>query len=136
MALLDRVKCLISDCNVGPLVCTRRDPRVQNRFGGFDPAPAQTFSIDPIAAVNATGRSLGQSPEADRNAETVEFYVRSDISYPAGVDPRPRVADVGDVPDVITYRGRNFRCTQVEDYLLQGDVYLITATLEDLQTDA
>jgi len=95
-----------------------------------------TFDINPIAAVNATGRALNQAPEADRNAETFEFYVRRDISYPAGIDPRPRVADEGDVPDVLTYRGRNFRITQVEDYDLQGAVYLITATLEDLQTVA
>lgn len=136
MSLLDSVKCLVSDCNIGPVTCTRRLPKVQNAFGGFDEGVAEVFAIDPIAAVNSAGRALDQTPEADRNAEQVEFYVRSDISYPAGVDPRPKVADAGNLPDVLTYRGRNFRVTQVEDYLLQGDVYLITATLEDVQTIA
>ena len=136
MSLLDRVKCLVSDCNIGPVTCTRRLPKVQNAFGGFDEGVAEVFAIDPIAAVNSAGRALDQTPEADRNAEQVEFYVRSDISYPVGVDPRPKVADAGNLPDVLTYRGRNFRVTQVEDYLLQGDVYLITATLEDVQTIA
>ena len=70
------------------------------------------------------------------NGETVEFYTRADISYPAGVDPRPRVADGGNLPDVLIYRARRYRVTQVEDYLLQGEVYLITATLEDLQASA
>jgi len=82
-------------------------PKVQNAFGGFDEGVAEVFAIDPIAAVNSAGRALDQTPEADRNAEQVEFYVRSDISYPAGVDPRPKVADAGNLPDVLTYRGRN-----------------------------
>lgn len=136
MVLLKSVRCLVTSCNIGPVACTRRDPRVKTAFGDFEPGPAVTFDINPIAAVNATGRALDQTPEADRNAETVEFYVRRDISYPAGIDPRPRVADGGDVPDVLTYEGRNFRVTQVENYDLQGAVYLITATLEDLQTFA
>ena len=136
MALLDRVRCLISDCNVGPISCERFDPKTQNVYGGFDTPAPESFSIDPIAAVNATGRALDQSPEADRNGETVEFYTRADISYPAGVDPRPRVADGGNLPDVLIYRSRRYRVTQVEDYLLQGEVYLITATLEDLQASA
>lgn len=133
---LERVKELVSRFNLGPILCTRRLPKVQNTFGGFDEGAVEVFAIDPIAAVNSGGRSLEQTPEADRNAEQVEFYVRSDISYPPGVDPRPKVADAGNLPDVLTYRGRNFRVTQVEDYLLQGDVYLITATLEDVQTIA
>lgn len=133
---LERVKELVSRFNLGPILCTRRLPKVQNAFGGFDEGAVEVFAIEPIAAVNSGGRSLEQTPEADRNAEQVEFYVRSDISYPSGVDPRPKVADAGNLPDVLTYRGRNFRVTQVEDYLLQGDVYLITATLEDVQTIA
>lgn len=132
---LERVKGLISRFNLGPVQCARRPPKVQNLYGGFTTGAPLVFFIDPIAAVTS-GRSLDQTPEADRNAESVEFYVRSDLSYPAGVDPRPKVADAGDLPDVLTYRGRNFRITEVEDYLLQGEVYLITATLEDVQTVA
>ncbi len=118
------VDCIIDDCNVGPLQVERRLPPVPNAYGGFDPSPAVAVTLNPVAAHNVDGRDLLQVPEADRTSEMVQFYTKV----------RLFVADGGQAPDVVTYRGRRFRIVRVQDYELQGGVYCSMGALEDLQS--
>lgn len=126
------VESLVDDFNLGPLTVERRDPPIQNAYGGFDAVAPVVFALDPVAAHNVQGRDLDQVPEADRNSEIVQFYARVS-SWPVGVDPGFRVADGGKAPDVVTYRGRRFRIIKVRDFFLQGDVHCALGALEDLQ---
>jgi hypothetical protein len=115
---------LIDECNVGPLQVERRLPPVQNSFGGFDRQAPTVFQLNPVAAHTLNGRDLLQVPEADRNGEVTRFQAKE----------RLFVADGGQAADVITYRGRRWRIVRVDDYLLQGGVFIADGALEDLQT--
>lgn len=123
MSLPLPVDCLIDDCNVGPLQVERRTPPTQNQFGGFEAAAPVVFDLNPVAAHTLNGRDLLQVPEADRNGEVVRFQTKV----------RLFVADGGHAPDVVTYRGRRWRIVRVDDYLLQGGVFIADGALEDLQ---
>jgi len=123
MSLPLPVGCLIDECNVGPLPVERRLPPVQNDFGGFDASAPVAFDLNPVAAHTLAGRDLLQVPEADRNSEITRFQAKV----------RLFVADGGQAPDVVTYRGRRWRIVRVDDYLLQGGVFIADGALEDLQ---
>lgn len=121
MPLLGSVAGLVDNFNVGPLTVNRPGLPTQNVRGGFTPATSSTFQLDPVAAVQASGRSLLQAPEADRNEAQVEFYAKV----------RLHVADGLQVADRVTYEARSYRVTKVENYRQQGGVYCATATLEE-----
>lgn len=121
MPLLNSVAALVDNFNVGPLAVNRPGLPVQNERGGFTKATPLTFQLDPVAAVQASGRSLLQSPEADRNEGQFEFYARVRIN----------VADNLQTADRITYEARSYRITKVENYRVQGGVYCATGTLEE-----
>ncbi len=133
MSLPLAVGCIVDECNVGPLVITRRPHPVQNAYGGFDPATGVAFNLDPVAVHPASGRDLLQVPEADRNTEVLQVYAR-DRSFPAGQTIGFRVADKGSAPDVISYQGRTYRFITSQDYSQNGAVWCGLAVLEDLQT--
>ncbi len=121
MPLLNSVASLVNNFNIGPLTVDRPGLPTQNARGGFTPAVSSTFQLDPVAAVQSSGRNLLQNPEADRNDGMVDFYAKVRIN----------VADQAQVADRITYRSRVYRVTKVEDYELQGGVYCATGTLQE-----
>jgi len=121
MPLLSSVASLIDNFNVGPLTVNRPGLPTQNARGAYETAAPATFDINPIAAVQASGRSLLGAPEADRNDATVEFYARV----------RLHVADGLQVADRIAYESRSYRITTVENYRQQGGVYCAVGTLEE-----
>ena len=121
MAFLSSVAGIPSAYNVGPLTVERPGLPTQNARGGFTPAPSSTFQINPISAVQVQGRDLVQGTDSDRNEGAVEFYVTE----------RVFVADALQVADRITYRGRIYRVTKVEDYALQGGVFCVTGELQE-----
>lgn len=115
---------LIEDCKIpGGLTIRRAGQAVKNRYGGFDAAVTTSIVFDPITVHNLTGRDLDQLPEADRNSEAVRAYTKTRIF----------VQDGGQAADILEYQGRNWRCTQVLDYSLQGGVFVSTFTLQDVQ---
>lgn len=121
MPLLAGVASLINNFNVGPLTVNRPGLPTQNVRGGFTAAASSTFKLDPVAAVQASGRSLLSSPEADRNEGQVEFYAKV----------RLHVADGLQVADRVAYEDRSYRITKVENYRQQGGVYCAVGTLEE-----
>lgn len=121
MPLLNAVAGLVDNFNVGPLAVNRPGLPSQNVRGGFTPAASSSFQLDPVAAVQASGRSLLSSPEADRNEGQIEFYAKVRI----------HVADGLQVADRITYESRVYRITKVENYRQQGGVYCATGTLQE-----
>jgi len=124
VAILNAPQALVGRFNVGPLVVERRGAKTQNAFGGWTTPAANLITVNPIAAHTITGRDLDQVPEADRNTENVRFYTR-------GV--RLRVADGGFLADVVRYRSRRYRISKVEDFDLQGNVYMAIGALVDVQ---
>ena len=115
---------LIDDCEIpGGLTIRRAGQAVKNRYGGFDPAPTTSINISPATVHNLIGRDLDQLPEAGRNSEAVRAYTKSRIF----------VQDGGQAADILEYQGRNWRCTQVLDYSIQGGVFVSTFTLQDVQ---
>ena len=76
MPLLSSIAGLVDNFNVGPLTVNRPGLPSQNARGAYVTAPPSTFALDPVAAVQASGRSLLSSPEADRNEGGVEFYAK------------------------------------------------------------
>jgi hypothetical protein len=116
------VAALVDEFNVGPLVVHRRTSPTVDVYGETVPAIDSPFVLDPVAVHTLTGRDLEQLPEADRHREAIQVYTK---------DARLYVAD-GFVPDVIEYRSRTFRVVHVEDYELQGEVFIAHAVLEDL----
>ena len=115
---------LVGDFEIpGGLTVLRSAQPTQNAYGGWDAAADVSLQISPIAVHNMTGRDLDQLPEADRNSEAIRVYTQV----------RLYVADGGNAPDVVLYQGRKWRVTQVLDYSIQGDVYVSTATLQDVQ---
>lgn len=135
MALMDPVASLVDEFNLGPLTVERQGAKVQNATFGFDEGPVATFSIDPVAYHNVTGRDLEQVPEADRNSEVVQFYAR-DSSWPIVQTPGFRVSDGGDQPDVITVETRKYRVVTVRNFSTQGRVWCAFGVLLDLQAVA
>ena len=122
MALLDAVSSLVTRYNVGPLTVHRPGPGVQNAYGDYTDAAAATITIDPVAVHTATGRALLQVPEADRTIETIELYT----------NVRLYLSEDGQVADRVEYRDRTFRVVHVDDYDLQGGIYLALAQLEEV----
>ena len=115
---------VIQEFNVGPLTVERRVSPTQNAYGGYDTGPAVDVVFDPIAVHPSLGRTLLQSAPADRTPGQQEFYALQ----------RFFTADDGQVPDVITFRGRRYRCTgAIHDYEEQGGVYIAFGQLEDVQ---
>jgi hypothetical protein len=109
---------------LGPLKVERRLAAVLNEFGERV-SPAPTFlRVRPWTAHTASGRNLLQVPEADRNSEVIEVYVRNVRLY---------VADSSRSPDVVHYEGRRFRVVTVNRFAKQGNVYFALAVLLDEQ---
>ncbi len=113
---------LIESNNVGPLTLNRAPDPIQNEFGDFDPAMGPpAIALDPVAVHTLDGRDLEQLAEADRHVEAIRVYATVQMF----------VGDGGQTSDRIEYRGRSWRVTRVEDYELQGAVFMAIATLED-----
>ena len=114
---------LIDEFDIGPLIAENFPEPVQNQFGGFDAGTPVEVVLDPVAAHNLTGRDLDQVPEADRNSEIVQFYIKV----------RLFVADGGRAASVVNYRDRRYRVVTVRDFELQGEMFCAFGALEDVQ---
>jgi hypothetical protein len=113
--------------SLGPLKVERRTAPTLNAKGEWV-APAPTYiRISPWTAHTASGRTLLQVPEADRNSEVTEFYVKNRRLY---------VADANRPPDVLHYLGRRWRVVTVNRYGEQGNTWFALGVLVDLQEDA
>lgn len=115
------VATLVDEYNVGPLSLLRSGAPVLNAYGGHDVPSPTTISLTPVAIYTPKGRELHAVPEADRHRETIAIATRVAI----------RTAGDGQSADRLTYRGRNWRVVNVQDYELQGGVWLGLAVLED-----
>jgi hypothetical protein len=122
MALLSSVAGLINSFNQGPLTVTRRGPPTRNAYGEFVEGAGVAVVLNPVAVHVASSRSRENLPEAIRNRETIEVYTRGQRMY---------VGNDGYASDVIAYQGRNYVVSFVDDYLLNGGVYMALAVLED-----
>jgi hypothetical protein len=127
MALL-AVASLVDDLDLtstlGPLMVHRRTAPILDGYGEWVPGGLTVHAVRPWTAHTATGRSLQQVPEADRNLEAVEFYVKNFRFY---------VADDNRPSDIVLYLSRFWRITAVNNYLNQGGTYFGIGVLEDPQ---
>lgn len=121
MALLGSVSGLVSSFSVGPLTVTRRGPPTLNSFGEFVEGASTPVVLDPVSVHNVSGKDRENLPSAVRESEAIEVYTT--VRMFAGND--------GQAADVLSYRGRNWICSFVADYDLQGGVYISIFTLED-----
>ena len=118
------VHSVIQEFNVGPLIAENFPTPAQNTFGGaVTGGVASQIELDPVAVHTVTGRDLQEVPEAYRTAEVIQLYTVV----------RLFVADGGRSSSVVTYRDRRFKAVRVQDYELQGVVFIIHAALEDVQ---
>lgn len=118
------VASLVEDCSIpGGLTVFRAAQATQNKYGGWEAAAELAIPFDPISVHNLTGRDLDQVPEADRNSENIRVYTQQ----------RMFVQDNNQAADIVEYQSRRWRVTQVLDYSIQGEVYVSTAVLEDVQ---
>lgn len=115
------VATLVNEFNVGPLTVLRASSPTINAYGEAVAATPVEMTVDPIAVYTPSGRELESVPEADRHRETVAIATRVAL----------RTAGDGRVPDRLLYRGRSWRVSNVQDYELQGEVWLSMAVLED-----
>lgn len=116
------VDVLVDEYNVGPLTVYRSVPPVQNQFGGYTKQTPTTFTLNPVAAHDVTGRDLDQVPEADRNRGIKQFYTKQ----------RLYVADGGKQADVIGFEGRRYRMIKVWNEDAQGLVWIGQGALEEV----
>lgn len=112
---------------LGPLKIERRAAPSLNALGEQVSSAPTYLRVRPWTAHTASGRNLLQVPEADRNTEVIEVYVKNVRLY---------VADASREPDVVHYEGRRFRVTVVNRFAKQGNVYFALAVLLDEQDDA
>jgi hypothetical protein len=109
---------------LGPLKVERRTAPVVNAQGEFV-VPAPTYlRVSPWSAHTAGGRTLQQVPEADRNSEVIEVYVKTFRFY---------VADANRPPDILHYEGRRWRVVTVNRFAKQGGTWFALAVLVDEQ---
>lgn len=124
MAIPLDVKGLVQEFMIpGGLFVLRAAQAVQNSYGEWVAQAEVPILFRPIAVHNYSGRDLLLLPEADRNAETIRVYTWS----------RLHAQDGGQAADILMYRGRRWKITQALDYELQGEVYISTGTLQDVQ---
>lgn len=122
MPTLKKVKGLIPSLYTpGGIIIARRGPKILNAYHAYETAPEVQIHVKPCVVHTASGRDLEMVPEADRNRETIQVYTLV----------RVYVADAGKDADIVIYRGRRFKVIHVEDYWLQGGVYISIASLED-----
>lgn len=119
MALLD-VASLIDEFNVGPIPCIRKGAPALNAYGEFVPAAASTIQLNPCAVHTATGTTLLQLAEADRNTETIEVYTKGQRLY---------AADDSQAADIVQYQGKKYKVSVTNDYEQNGGVYFALAVL-------
>lgn len=112
---------------LGPLVVERRAAPTRNAFGEMVQASPTLLRLRPWTAHTATGRTLLQVPEADRNSEVTQFYTGNVRLY---------VADAGREPDVIRYNDRRWRVVRVDNYAAQGRAFWALAVLIEQSGDA
>ncbi len=55
MALMDPVETLVDDFYIGPLTVDRQAQKTQNATFGFTAGAITSFTLDPVAAIAATG---------------------------------------------------------------------------------
>jgi len=123
MTLLPSVHTLIDEFDIGPLTLYRKTAPTLNSYGEFVAAAETTVQLNPVAVHNLTGRDLLKVPEADRDTETIQFYCKQRIY----------VADANRAADELLYQGRRWTVIGVQDYELQGAVWIAQAQLEDTQ---
>jgi hypothetical protein len=122
------VSSLIDDFDLtpalGPLKIERRLAPVLDTFGEWVESAPTFIRVSPWTAHTASGRNLLQVPEADRNSEVIEVYVKRVPLY---------VADSSRSPDVVHYEGRRFRVVSCFRFAQQGGTYFALAVLLDTQ---
>lgn len=129
---MDGVETTVDAFNVGPLTVERRSAPTKDDYGVYQPGPATTYVVNPVAAHPVTGRDLDVLPEADRNSGVYQFYARRN-SFPANITNGWRVSDKGYDADIVQYNGRRYRLTAAPDYNLQGRVWCALGVLMETQ---
>jgi len=106
----------------GGIVVARKGQPIVDVYFSASPAPEFLIPVKPCVVHVLSGRDLEQLALSNNNRETIQVYTRV----------RLYVADGGKDADIVIYRGRRYKVIQVQDYFLQGGVYISAASLEDL----
>jgi hypothetical protein len=102
----------------GGLTITRETAPSVNSYGERVAGATSPVVLDPVVIHNASGRDLTRLPEADRTTAHVKGYSLL----------RVYASDSG-FRDYFTYSGRQYLIDHVEDYDVQGGVYIWMAAL-------
>lgn len=104
----------------GGVPLERRGPGTVNAYGENVPGAITTIVLDPCAIVPLTGRALERA-QTDRGREVVEVYAREALY----------AGDATRSPDVVTWSGRRWALTTVQDYGVQGGAWIANAELAE-----
>lgn len=107
----------------GGVQLTRTGEPTVNNYGETVDGTSTVITLDPVVIHNAGGRDLLQLPEASRVIEHIKGFT----------EQRVYAGDSGSVkPDEVTWRGRTWVVDHVEDYDVQGGVYIWMAALKEV----
>ena len=121
MIFIPEAGMLVSMFNMGPLRLNRPGQPDQNRFGGFDEAPAKERALNPVHVQTLTGKEVESEPGIEAHKEHICVFTRE----------RLYAADDGEVADQIEYEGRCYKIVKVEDWRRHGGIWCSWAALED-----